>query len=246
MRVLILGGTAEARELAAALDGHRGVDVVSSLAGRVRRPRLPRGAVRTGGFGGVEGLVAWLRRNEVDAVVDATHPFASQMTVHAVAAAELAGVPLLVLRRPEWVPQHGDRWTSVPDLAGAAAAVGEADAARVFLTIGRQGVAAFADLSRHFLIRAIDPPEGPVPADSRILLARGPFGVEEEIRTLRADAIDLLVTKNSGGDLTEGKLAACRALDVPVLMIERPPLPTGVATVAGAGEAVRRLGLSPA
>ncbi|MFD1813716.1 cobalt-precorrin-6A reductase [Rhodococcus gannanensis] len=227
-RVLILGGTSEGRALAAVLDGTPGVDVISSLAGRVANPRLPEGEVRIGGFGGADGLAEWLRDNGIDAVVDATHPFASRITANAAAATRHAGVPMLVLRRPEWAPAEGDRWHAVPDLEAAAGAV-SALGSRVLLTIGRQGVDAFAAESAWFLIRAIDPPTVAVPRRSEVLLARGPFTVDDEVATMREHRIEVLVTKNSGGALTAAKLDAARTLGLPVVMVSRPDIPAGVA-----------------
>ncbi|MFI9404974.1 cobalt-precorrin-6A reductase [Nocardia sp. NPDC052316] len=227
MKTLILGGTREAREIADIASGERGFDIVSSLAGRVRDPLLPVGAVRVGGFGGVDGLREWLSANEIDTVVDATHPFADLISAHAAAAATDLGLPLVHLRRPGWTAQHGDRWLRVPDLAAAAKTVGELGE-RVFLTIGRQGVGAFAGLTEPwFLIRAIDPPEGALPPRHELLLARGPFTVEDESRLLADRRIDVLVTKDSGGDQTDAKLAAARAAGLPVVMIDRPALPAG-------------------
>lgn len=226
-RVLVLGGTSEARRLAARLDQDPSVEVISSLAGRVREPVLPVGQVRIGGFGGVDGLGQWLRNNEIDAVVDATHPFAARITANAAAATVRVGVPLLVLRRLEWTPGPGDHWHVVPDLAAAADAVaglGE----RVFLTIGRQGVDAFADASGWFLIRAIDPPETRMPLRAELLLARGPFTVDDEVKLLMDHRIDVVVTKNSGGALTSAKLEAAREVGVPVVMVARTPIPEGI------------------
>lgn len=237
-RVLVLGGTSDARALAARLDEDPSVEVVSSLAGRVREPVLPIGQVRIGGFGGVDGLSEWLRDNAVDAVVDATHPFAARITANAAEAAVQAEVPLLVLRRPEWVPGPGDDWHVVPDLAAAAATVpglGE----RVFLTIGRQGVDAFADRSGWFLIRAIDPPTVPMPNRSELLLERGPFTVADEVALIRRRRIDVVVTKNSGGALTSAKLEAAREVGVPVVMVARTPVPDGVAVTADPVAAAR-------
>ncbi|TQF68368.1 cobalt-precorrin-6A reductase [Rhodococcus spelaei] len=229
-RVLILGGTSDARAVAAALVDEPGVEVVSSLAGRVRDPRLPEGEVRVGGFGGVDGLREYLREHRIDAVVDATHPFAARITANAATAAERVGVPLLVLRRPEWSSAPGDLWTHVPSLAAAAAAL-PALGSRVLLTIGRQGVEVFATVDAEFWVRAIDPPDGAMPVGATLLLARGPFDVESERDLMRTNAIDVLVTKNSGGALTEAKLTAARELRVPVLMVDRPPLPAGSAVV---------------
>ncbi len=236
MRLLILGGTGEARELAAALSGVPGLSVVSSLAGRVGDLRLPAGDLRVGGFGGAAGLAAWLRTERVDAVVDATHPFAARMTASAIEASRSAGVPLLVLRRPGWEPVPGDRWQWVDSLPDAAAAL---DRERVFLTIGRQGVATFASLdSQWFLIRCVEPPAPPLPARHEVLLDRGPFTVDGERTLLRRHEIGVLVTKDSGGPMTAAKLTAARELGLPVVVVRRPPLPvsTGpvVSTVADA------------
>ncbi|WP_280760756.1 cobalt-precorrin-6A reductase [Prescottella agglutinans] len=230
-RVLVLGGTREARMLAARLDPDPTVEVISSLAGRVREPVLPVGQVRIGGFGGVDGLAQWLRDNDIDAVVDATHPFAARITANAAAATRQVGVPLLVLRRAEWSAGPGDRWHVVPDLASAAATVSRLGE-RAFLTIGRQGVDAFADCPGWFLIRAIDPPQVAMPPRSELLLARGPFTVDDEIALMRDRGIDLVVTKNSGGALTSAKLDAARELGIAVVMVARTPIPDGVASTA--------------
>ncbi|UGT44267.1 cobalt-precorrin-6A reductase [Nocardia yamanashiensis] len=238
-----MGGTREARELADIVSGERGFEIVSSLAGRVREPVLPVGEVRVGGFGGVDGLREWLSGNGVEAVVDATHPFAGGITANAAAAAGSLGLPVLHLRRPAWRQQDGDHWVRVPDLAGAAKALtGMGD--RVFLTIGRQGVAAFAESDAWFLIRAIDPPDGTLPARHEILLARGPFTLADETALLTDRRIDVMVTKDSGGALTEAKLEAARALALPVVVIDRPALPVGalsVETVAAAWDWLRGL-----
>ncbi|MEC3956190.1 cobalt-precorrin-6A reductase [Nocardia sp. CDC153] len=241
MKTLILGGTREARELADIASGERGFDIVSSLAGRVREPVLPVGAVRVGGFGGVDGLREWLSENGIEAVVDATHPFAGGITANAAAAAAALGLPVLHVRRPGWTERAGDHWIRVPDLAAAAKALGGLGD-RIFLTIGRQGVAAFADSDAWFLIRAIDPPEGAMPARHELLLARGPFSLEEETELLTERRIEVMVTKDSGGALTEAKLTAARTLGVPVVMIDRPALPAGarrVGTVQAAWDWLR-------
>lgn len=228
--VLILGGTGEGRRLAVALAGR--YRVISSLAGRVRSPLLPPGEVRIGGFGGSSGLAAFLASSGADAVVDATHPFAAQMSFNAAAACTSAGVPLLILRRPGWAPVAGDRWIRVDSLADAARALaGRGE--RVLLTTGRQELAAFADCDAHwFLVRCVDPPSGPAPARHEVLLDRGPFTVPGEVSLMRSHAIDVLVTKNSGGDLTAAKLEAARTLGLPVVIVSRPVLPPGVPTVA--------------
>lgn len=224
-----MGGTSEARELAEIATGDRGFDLVSSLAGRVREPVLPEGHTRIGGFGGADGLREWLSANDIAAVVDATHPFAGAISRHAARAAARAGLPILHLRRPSWREEPADRWIRVPDLTAAAAAVATFE--RIFLTIGRQGVSHFADLTRPwFLIRAIDPPTGAVPPQHRLLLARGPFDPAAELALLDEHRITALVTKDSGGTMTEAKLLAARTRGIPVVMIDRPPLPDGAIT----------------
>jgi precorrin-6A/cobalt-precorrin-6A reductase len=229
VRLLILGGTGEARELAAALSAVPGLSVVSSLAGRVGDLRLPAGDLRVGGFGGAAGLAAWLRTERVDAVVDATHPFAARITASAIEASRSAGVPLLVLRRPGWEPVPGDRWQWVDSLPEAAAAL---DRERVFLTIGRQGVASFASCdSQWFLIRCVEPPAPPLPARHEVLLDRGPFTVDGERTLLRRHEIGVLVTKDSGGPMTAAKLTAARELGLPVVVVRRPPLPVSAGPV---------------
>lgn len=234
-RVLVLGGTGEARRLATALVAE-GVDVLSSLAGRVADPVLPPGEVRIGGFGGVAGLVGWLAAHPVDAVVDATHPFAAGMTASAVEACARAGQPLLRLQRPGWTAHPGDEWRWVDSLEGAAAAVAGFD--RVFLTTGRQGLAAFAGLAAHCLVRSVDPPEPPLPRLTTVVLARGPFTAEEELALLREHAVEVVVTKDSGGSMTAAKLTAARGLGLPVVVVRRPPLPDGVPVVATVEQAL--------
>lgn len=234
-RVLVLGGTGEARRLATALVDE-GVDVLTSLAGRVSDPALPPGEVRIGGFGGAEGLAGWLRTNPVRAVVDATHPFAAVMTESAVGAADVTGIPLLRLQRPGWSPGAGDDWRWVGSLEEAAEAV--AGFAHVFLTTGRTGLAAFAGLTQEVLVRAVEPPEPPMPVRTTVVLERGPFSVDDELALLREHGVDVLVTKNSGGHLTEAKLTAARELGLPVVIVRRPPLPPGVPVVATVDEAL--------
>jgi precorrin-6A/cobalt-precorrin-6A reductase len=224
-RVLILGGTGEARRLAGALAGRPGLAVVSSLAGRVRTPALPAGEVRIGGFGGVDGLAEYLRASQVRAVVDATHPFAAVITESAVTAARRVGVPLLLLRRPGWTPRAGDDWHWVRTLGEAASAL-PALGERVFLTTGRLGLAAFAGLDRHwFLVRSVDPPDPPTPKRMQLLLARGPFTLPGERALLTRHRIHVLVTKDSGGEMTAAKLHAARELGIPVVIQTRPPAP---------------------
>ncbi|WP_244876219.1 cobalt-precorrin-6A reductase [Winogradskya consettensis] len=214
--------------------------MISSLAGRTSSPLLPQGEVRIGGFGGVAGLADYLRAAGIEALVDATHPFAATMTSHAVAAAALTGVPLLVLRRPGFSAVSGDVWHRVPSL-GAAASVLPSLGSRVFLTTGRQGLSTFADLSGiSFLSRSVEAPEPPMPSRLDVILDRGPFTVAGERELLREHRIDVLVTKDSGGGTA--KLDAARAEGVPVVMVDRPPLPEGVATAATVDDAVSWLG----
>ncbi|GAA3164836.1 cobalt-precorrin-6A reductase [Blastococcus jejuensis] len=234
-RVLVLGGTGEARRLATALVDD-GVDVLSSLAGRVADPLLPPGEVRVGGFGGVAGLTAWLRAHPTAAVVDATHPFAAAMTAHAAAACGLTGVPLLRLQRPGWTPRFGDDWRRVDSLAEAATAVAGFES--VFLTTGRLGLAAFAGLTARCLVRSVDPPEPPLPPRATVVLARGPFTVSDELALMRQHRVDVVVTKDSGGAMTAAKLTAARELRLPVVLVRRPPLPAGVPTVATVEDAL--------
>lgn len=233
--LLILGGTAEARELAGVLHA-QGVPVVSSLAGRVAAPRLPPGEVRIGGFGGSEGLERWLVENAVFAVVDATHPFAARMSTSAFEACARAGVPLLRLERPGWRERPGDRWVWVGDVAAAADAV-EGLGRRALLALGRQEVAAFAGIaSTWFLIRTVGRPEPPLPPRCELLLDRGPFTASGELALFEEHAIDVVITRDSGGDHTAAKLDAARDRGVPVVVVRRPPAPdtTAVATVAEA------------
>ncbi|WP_149263182.1 cobalt-precorrin-6A reductase [Actinomadura sp. K4S16] len=237
-RVLILGGTAEARALAARLTGPRqdGVHVVSSLAGRVSDPRLPAGEVHIGGFGGAEGLAAWLREHRIDRLVDATHPFAERMSASAAHASRLTGVPLLALRRPGWDEEDGDDWRRVPSLPDAAAALPAG--ARAFLTTGRRSLPVFAARTdAWFLARSVDPPEPPVPSNVHVLLARGPYTVDGERALIREHRLDVLVTKDSGGAMTRAKLTAAREAGLPVVMVDRPALPAGVRSTADAAAA---------
>jgi precorrin-6A/cobalt-precorrin-6A reductase len=241
VRVLILGGTGEARELAAELVAAR-VDVLSSLAGRVRQPRLPDGPVRVGGFGGAAGLAAFLRAEHITAVIDATHPFAGAITANAAQAAAQADVPLLVLRRPEW--EAAPSWDLVADISAAAAAVRAWPGESVFLTTCRRDLDVFAADHRHrFLVRAVDQPDGPVPPRMTLVLDRGPYTVEGESALMREHGVGLLVTKNSGGPMTAAKLEAARDLGVQVLMVRRPPLPEGTVTLTTVAEAVQWISL---
>ena len=234
MRVLLLGGTAEGRRLAARL--HPQTDVISSLAGRVPDPALPAGPVRIGGFGGVEGLRQWLRDNDITAVIDATHPFAATMTANAAAACAELALPHLVLSRPAWDPGDAELVASDREAADVVAAKGYS---RVFLTTGRSGSAAFRDSGAWFLIRVVTAPQAEnLPRDHELLLSRGPYRYEDEHRLMRDHRIDVVVTKNSGGELTRPKLVAAQALGVDVVMIDRPPLPAGVTVVDSVDDAL--------
>jgi precorrin-6A/cobalt-precorrin-6A reductase len=243
LRLLVLGGTGEASAIAGRLAGEPGVALVTSLAGRTARPSLPAGAVRVGGFAGPDGLAEYLTVQRVDAVLDATHPFAARMTVTAADVCARLGLPLLALRRPAWVPAPGDRWVEVDSLTEAAAAVGRLGR-RAFLALGRQGLAPFAPMDgTWFLIRCIDPPVDPLPAGRLVVLDRGPFSLDAELDLLRGHGVDVVVSKNSGGDAAYAKIAAARALDIPVVMVKRPPPPPGpfVSTVGAAIAWVRHL-----
>ncbi|MFD7408233.1 cobalt-precorrin-6A reductase [Streptomyces sp. NPDC059866] len=241
--VLVLGGTTEARELAAELAARPGVRVTTSLAGRVTRPGAVAGEVRVGGFGGAQGLADWLRAHDVAAVVDATHPFAEAITANTARAAALTGVPAVVLRRPGWRPGPGDDWHPAAALRDAADLLPRLGH-RVFLTTGRLGLAAFAHLTElHFVVRTVEPPEPPMPLDAELVLARGPFTPADESALLREHRIDVLVTKDSGGAATAAKLTAARELGLPVVVVQRPPLPDGVTVVPDSPGAIALLGL---
>lgn len=226
MRVLILGGTAEARELAATLVAG-GVEVVSSLAGRVARPRLPVGEVRVGGFGGVEGLRAYAAG--FDAVVDATHPFAARISENAALAC--VDVPLLRLERPGWTQPVGADWhwvSSSAEAASVTAGLGR----RPFLTVGRQELPAYAGPLADCLVlaRVVDPPDEPVPAGWEILLDRGPYDLDGELALMARHRSDVLVTKDSGGDQTRPKLDAAARLGLPAVVVRRPRSPSTTPT----------------
>ena len=223
---MILGGTAEAVELARACAALPELELINSLAGRTRAPALPPGEVRIGGFGGAGGLTRFLAERAIDRVIDATHPFATQIGAHAELACHEAGVPRLRLLRPAWTTEPGDHWIEVDDLAEAARRL-PGLGCRIFLTVGHQELGAFARLDLWFLVRTIEP-TGALPLrQSQWLAGRGPFSVEDELALLRAHAIDVLVTKASGGAATYAKLAAARQLGLPVVMVRRPPPPPG-------------------
>lgn len=236
--ILILGGTAEGRELAGWLC-EAGVNVVSSLAGRTSHPVRPAGALRSGGFGGVDGLARWLRENTPSAVVDASHPFAARMTRHAALACAREGVPLLRLSRPGWGTRpDAAGWCWVDEAAEACEAAAGRDGT-VLLTTGRQTVADYRALApRRVLVRVTEAPELLLPPAWVLLVARGPFELPAELALLRDEGVGVLITKDSGGDHTAAKLDAARTLGVRVVMLRRPALPPGVPTVASVADAV--------
>ncbi len=233
--ILLLGGTAEARELAGVLVP-AGFRVLTSLAGAVRAPALPLGEVRVGGFGGVDGLSRFLREHPVGWVVDATHPFAARISANAAAAAATTGTPLVRLQRPGWSGHpRAATWRWVADPAEAVA-VGRFHR-RPFLTTGRQSLADFLPWAdRAVLARVVDPPALVIPDRWRVVRSRGPYDLAAEEHTLRAHGADLLVTKDSGGTHTVGKLDAAARLGVAVIVIRRPPTPTGVTVLASIAE----------
>jgi precorrin-6A/cobalt-precorrin-6A reductase len=237
MRVLVLGGTTEASALARLIAADRRFEATLSLAGRTATPRAQPITTRVGGFGGVEGLAAWLRDKRIEAVVDATHPYADRISANAVAACRQGGVRLASIVRAPWQAEPGDNWNVVPSTEAAPAALGR-EPRRVFLSVGRQELAAFAAAPQHrYLARTVDLPQGTLPPDIRILQARGPFDRAAELRLLAQEKIEAIVSKNSGGTATYGKIEAARELGLPVIMIARPIKPAGTA-VDGADAAL--------
>jgi precorrin-6A/cobalt-precorrin-6A reductase len=224
MRILILGGTHEAFALAEWLADMAGIEIISSLAGRTREPRLPRGPLRIGGFGGAEGLARYLHEERISHLINATHPFAAQMSANAVAAAERTGIPLLRLLRPAWEAQPDDRWVTARH-AAEAAELCRREGGRIFLTLGTGELDAFAGIhNAHFLVRMVDAADRVPLSDYRIITARGPFSFEDELQLLAQHHIGLVVAKNSGGGATYAKIEAARKMGLPVIMIERPAI----------------------
>lgn len=226
MRLLILGGTTEATRLAARLADRADIAATLSYAGRTEAPAGQPIPVRVGGFGGADGLAHYLTENKIDFLIDATHPFAAQISANAALAAKATDTPILVLTRKPWMQQAGDDWIEVADNAQAVTALGDRPR-RVFLTIGRLGVGDYRAASQHhYLIRTIDAPDAAdMPPDHDLILARGTFALDDEIALMRDHRIDILVTKNSGGDATYAKIAAARTLDIPVVMVTPPRRP---------------------
>ncbi len=221
-RILILGGTQEGYALAERLADVPDLEVISSLAGRTLSPRKPKGRMRVGGFGGADGLARYLRAEKIAHLINATHPFADQISANAVEAAPATQVPLLRLLRPGWRAQVEDRWIMAQDIAEAAELC-RREGGRIFLTTGSNDLAAFAGIhNAHFVTRVVDAPETMPLHDYVTITARGPFSLADELALMAEHHINLLVTKNSGGDATSAKLEAARRLRLPVIMVERP------------------------
>ncbi|CAN7226138.1 cobalt-precorrin-6A reductase [Bradyrhizobium sp. LjRoot220] len=226
IRALILGGTADANLLADNVS-RAGLDAIYSYGGRTRAPANQPLPTRVGGFGGASGLADYIRRERITHVIDATHPFAAEMSRNAVAACADSGTPLIVLERAPWARTSGDNWIEVADIASAVAALPE-HRARVFLAIGRQHIAPFAARPQHaYTLRFVDPPEGPLPFDADVIVSRGPFTLEDELEMMQSRGIEWIVARNSGGDGARAKIDAARTLGLPVIMLARPQLPDG-------------------
>lgn len=222
-RILLLGGTTEANLVAQAI-AKAGLAGVYSYAGRTEAPMGQPIHMRVGGFGGVDGLRAYLQAEGITHVIDATHPFAAQMSSNAVAACAAGGVPLIALERAPWVAGEGDRWTHVPDIPAAVAAL-DGPPRRVFLAIGRQHVDAFAaQPQHHYLLRLVDTPTSPLPFQAEVVVARGPFDVAGDTALMQEHRIEVVVAKNAGGKGAVAKIAAARTLGLTVVMIDRPTI----------------------
>ena len=225
MRALILGGTSDANRLADAIM-RAGIDAIYSYAGRTQSPVAQSLPIRTGGFGGVTGLIEFIKSEQITHVIDATHPFAAEMSRHAVAACAASKLPLIALERAPWTCVAGDRWIEVGDVNAAVDALPERRA-RVFLAIGRQHLAAFAAKPQHaYTLRFVDPHDGTLPlADAEVIVSRGPFTLAGDLDLMRSRNIEWIVARNSGGAGARAKIDAARALGLPVVMIARPELP---------------------
>jgi precorrin-6A/cobalt-precorrin-6A reductase len=228
--ILILGGTAEARQLAGRLSHRRDLAVTLSLAGRTAAPAEQPVPVRTGGFGGPDGLAAYLEAQQIDVLIDATHPYAAVMSAHAAEAAARSNVRLLALRRQPWTAVTADRWTEVDTIDDAVLALGSAPR-RALLTVGRRDIAAFEAAPQHgYLIRSVDPIDPPlVVPHATYVTARGPFSEADDRELMTKHHINVVVAKNSGGEATYGKIVAARSLGIHVVMLRRPALPAVVA-----------------
>jgi precorrin-6A/cobalt-precorrin-6A reductase len=223
-RALILGGIADASLLAAEI-ARAGIDAIYSYGGRTRAPADQPLPTRIGGFGGVSGLADTIRREGITHVIDATHPFAAEMSRNAVEACAQTGTPLIALERAPWAKATGDIWIDVADVDAAVAALPEAPA-NVFLAIGRQHIAPFASRPQHaYTLRFVDPPQAPLPFAADVIVSRGPFTLDGELQMMRAQDINWIVARNSGGDGARAKIDAARRLGLPVVMISRPQLP---------------------
>jgi precorrin-6A/cobalt-precorrin-6A reductase len=225
-KVLILGGTTEARQLAERLAQRSGLDVTLSLAGRTASPVAHAVPIRVGGFGGAEGLADHLAEERVDALIDATHPYASIISENAATAARKAGVPFVALRRPPWSAVAGDRWIEVSDAYAAVGAIGQ-ECRNVFVAVGRNELAPFTSAPQHrYLIRSVDPVDPPLPLPHvTYITARGPFSEADDRALMTQHEIKVVISKNSGGGAAYGKIAAARALGIEVIMLRRPPAP---------------------
>jgi precorrin-6A/cobalt-precorrin-6A reductase len=226
MRILILGGTTEARQLAGRLARRADLAITLSLAGRTAAPAPQPVPVRIGGFGGAEGLADYLASEKIDALIDATHPYAAQISANAVVAAKHTGTPMLALRRPAWTAIAGDRWIEVDDVTSAVRELGDTPH-RVFVALGRNEIEPFVAAPQHrYLVRSVDPVVPPLAVPhAAYITGRGPFDEADERALLERHRIDVIVAKNSGGTASYGKIAAARALGLPVIMLRRPAMP---------------------
>ncbi|MBO6518465.1 MAG: cobalt-precorrin-6A reductase [Rhodospirillales bacterium] len=239
--VVILGGTAEARRLADALVDERGerLRVITSLAGRTKNPKYPKGEIREGGFGGADGLAAYLEDVSAGLLIDATHPYAAQISRHAAEAAVEKGVPRLLLNRPAWDAQDGDHWIHVKSVGEAVQEISRKSDA-CLITTGVNDLVAFTPIiTTKLFVRLIEKPESLPLQDAEIVIGSPPYRKDDEVALMRMLGIDLMVTKNAGGDATYAKIEAARTLGIEVIMIDRPPLPDGE-TVTSVDEAARR------
>ncbi len=240
--ILILGGTTDARRIAERLADRSDLNLRLSLAGRTATPAALPVPVRIGGFGGAERLAAYLKTERIAVLVDATHPYARAMSANAAWATQTVGLPLIALQRPAWARIEGDRWIEVDSVGEAVEALG-ASPRRVFLALGRKEIAPFADAPQHYyLVRSVDPIDPPLAVpNADYIRARGPFSEENDRALLTKHRIDIVVSKNSGGNATYGKIAAARSLALPVVMLRRPPPPPDVPTVETVEQAIALL-----